>query len=71
MGLLRLIGVLFVIGGAILLWKRPTYTTHRNVMQIGELKATVDEQQSIPPWIGGAAVGVGLALLLAGGRRRA
>lgn len=70
MNIPRIIGIALIVLGVFVLWKRPTYSTRRNVVEIGEFKASVDEQESIPPWWGVAGVGAGVALLLAGGRTR-
>jgi hypothetical protein len=69
MRLLQLIGLILVIGGVVVLWKRPSYTTSRNVLEIGDLKATMHEERGIPPWIGAAAIGGGVVLLMVGRRR--
>ena len=45
--------------------------TRRDVIKVGDFKVTADERQSIPPWAGGVAVAVGIALVAAGARRRA
>jgi hypothetical protein len=66
----RIIGIALVVLGVFVLWKRPTYTTRHDVVEIGEFRASVDEREPIPPWWGVAGVGGGVALLLVGARLR-
>jgi len=69
MRLLQVFGILFIIAGVAVLWMRPSYQTRKNVVTIGEWKATMAEQTGIPLWVGVVAVGGGVALLLAANRR--
>lgn len=69
MRLLQVLGVVLIIGGAAILWMHPTYRTRQDVVTIGDLKASVEEQEGVPLWIGAAAVGGGVVLLLAASRR--
>jgi len=69
MRLFLVLGLLLIAGGTYLLWKRPTYSTRRDVVEIGEFKASVREQQSLPMWIGPVLIGLGVGALLAGSRR--
>jgi hypothetical protein len=71
MRLLPLAGIALIILGTVILWKRPTYPTRRDVVEIGEFKASLQEQQTIPLWVGAAVIGTGVVCLLAGQRRRA
>lgn len=64
-------GILILAVGAFLLFRGGTFTTRHDVVSVGDLKITADEQQSIPPWVGGAAVAVGAVLIIAGLRKRA
>jgi hypothetical protein len=70
MRVLQLVGVLLIVAGALLLWKRPSYKTREDVVRIGEFKASVQQEQSVPPWLGLAGIGAGVALLLIGTRPR-
>jgi hypothetical protein len=40
------------------------------VLEVGDFKMTADERRSLPPWAGGLAVGVGVALLVTGIRKQ-
>mgnify|MGYP001348766733 CR=1 FL=1 len=64
-------GIVILVVGAFVLFRGATFTSRRDVLTVGDLKVTADEQQSIPPWVGGAAMVAGVALVVAGMRRRA
>ena len=62
-------GVLMVAIGIVgLLYQGITYTTHKNVIDIGPIKATTNEDKTIPipPIVGGLMLAGGVALILAG-----
>lgn len=69
MRIASLVGVLLVAAGGYLLWKRPTYSTRQDVVQIGDFKASVKQQQGIPLWVGGGLLALGVACLLLPSRR--
>jgi hypothetical protein len=64
--------VLVVLGLAGLLWPVITYTETEQVLDIGPLQVTADNEKdvSVPPLAGGAAVAAGIALVVVGARRR-
>lgn len=64
-------GIVVLALGAFVLIRGASFTTRRDVLKVGDVKVTADEQQSIPPWAGVAAVVMGGALIVAGARRRA
>ena len=57
--------------GAFVLLRGASFTSRRNVLQVGDLKVSATERQSIPPWVGGVALLGGLVLIVAGARKRA
>jgi hypothetical protein len=63
-------GILCLGFGAFVLLRGASFTSRRDVLKVGDVKVTADEQQSIPSWVGGAAVVVGATLLLTGMRQR-
>jgi hypothetical protein len=65
--------VLIVFGLAALAYQGITYTTKETVIDIGPLHATADREKTLrlPPVVGIAAVAGGVALLIAGARKRA
>jgi hypothetical protein len=65
-----ILGLLLILGGTVMLWKRPTYSTRHDVVEIGEFKASLREQETIPLWIGAVLIACGVGCLLVGQRRR-
>ena len=69
---LRLIGILLVVAGALgLAYGGFSYTKEDTAVKLGplELKVQQKETVNVPVWAGLGAVGVGLVLLLLGGKR--
>ena len=67
-------GLLLIVFGVVaLVYQGITYTTRETVIDIGPLHATADRQKTLPlpPVLGIAAVAGGVALLIAGVRKRA
>jgi uncharacterized membrane protein len=67
-------GILLVVLGALALaYQGITYTHQEKVLDIGPIHATQDAQERIPlpPILGGLALVGGIALLVAGARRKA
>ena len=64
--------ILIVLGLVALVYQGITYTRRETVIDIGPLHATADRQKTlpIPPVLGIAAVAGGVALLIAGARKR-
>ena len=71
---LSILGIVLVILGIVALaYQRITYTSRETVIDIGPLHATAERQKTfpVPPVLGGAAVVVGVGLLIAGMRKKA
>ncbi len=64
-------GIVLLVLGAFVLLRGANFTSRRDVLKVGDFKVTATEQQSIPSWVGGAALVVGVGLLVAGTRKRA
>jgi uncharacterized membrane protein HdeD (DUF308 family) len=64
--------VLIVLGIAALAYQGFTYTTREKVLDLGPLQATAERQKTVPlpPIVGIVAVVAGVALVIAGGRKR-
>ena len=72
MNTLTLIGIILIVLGAVgLIYGGITYTSKKNVVDIGDLKIQVDQKENIPlsPIFGVAAVVVGIVLVIVGRRR--
>jgi hypothetical protein len=65
--------ILIVLGALALAYGGFTYTKRDKVLDVGPIEASVDKKERVPisPIVGGLAVVAGLALVFAGGRRRA
>jgi hypothetical protein len=49
--------------------KSPSYSSQKSVLKIGDVEAKVSQDHVIPPWAGGAAVAVGVILIVVGVRK--
>ncbi len=67
---LSLAGLALILVGAFLLIRGGTFTSRRDVLKVGDVKLTANEQQAIPSWVGGVAILAGAVVLAAGTRRR-
>jgi drug/metabolite transporter (DMT)-like permease len=67
---LTIAGIILIAFGAFVLIRGASFTSRRDVLKVGDVQVTADEQQSIPPWAGLLAIVAGGALAVAGGRRR-
>jgi len=61
--------VLLVLGGFVLL-RGLSFTSQKSVIRVGDFNASLEERREVPPWVGAIAAAGGIALLLAGTRRR-
>ena len=70
---LSIVGVLLIVlGVAALVYQGISYTSRETIVDIGPLKATAEREKTLPlpPIIGIVAIAGGVALLLAGNRKR-
>jgi hypothetical protein len=73
MKMLTLVGiVLVVLGLAALVYQGITYTTRETVIDIGPITATAERERTfpLPPILGVVVVAGGVALIMAGARKR-
>ena len=65
--------VLIALGLVALAYQGFTYTTRETVIDLGPIHATADREKTVPlpPILGIVAVGAGVALMVAGVRKRA
>lgn len=61
---------LIVIGVAVYV-RGGSFTTRRDVLKIGDVSVSAEEQRPIAPWIAGLAVLAGIALVATGARSKA
>jgi|GEM_PF-193098 len=65
---LLIAGILVAALGAFVLVRGVSYPSHRSMMRIGDLQATVQQDRAVPQWAGIAAVAAG-ALMIGFGLR--
>jgi hypothetical protein len=68
------VGILLIVLGIIsLAYQGITYTTQKKVVDLGPIQATTETKERIPlpPILGGIALAGGVALVIAGSRRKA
>ncbi len=69
---LMLVGIILIILGVVALaYHGITYTTREKVLQLGPIEATKKTEKTIPlpPVLGGAALGVGIVLIVIGTKK--
>jgi hypothetical protein len=64
-------GIVLLALGAFVLLRGVSFSSRHEVLKVGDVKLTATEERSIPPWVGGAAMVAGLALLVTGMKKRA
>ncbi|MCX6833043.1 MAG: DUF3185 domain-containing protein [candidate division Zixibacteria bacterium] len=72
MNIMTIIGIILIVLGVVgLIYGGITYTSSKNVVDLGSVHLEVDQKKEIPlsPIFGAAAVAVGVILILVGRRR--
>lgn len=72
MNTMTIIGIILIVLGAVgLIYGGITYTTSKNIVDMGSVHLQVDQNKRIPlsPIAGAAAIAVGVVLILFGRRR--
>jgi uncharacterized membrane protein len=64
-----LIGILLIVGGAVLTARGFAYTANRSVLKVGDFEASLEEKRTVSPWFGVAAIAAGVVIIVAGQRR--
>ena len=70
---MRIAGIILIVVGIIgLVYGGITYTRRKDTVSVGPISATVQQRETFPisPLVSGVALVAGIALLVAGGRRR-
>lgn len=65
-----IIGIILILFGGVVLVRGGSFTTKKNVLEVGDLKVTADERQVIPPWAGILSIVVGAVAIGAGVRKQ-
>jgi hypothetical protein len=63
-------GILVAAIGIAAFLGKLNFNHDKEVLKIGDVSAKVEEQKTVPQWIGGIAVLVGAGLVVAGAMRR-
>lgn len=58
-----IVGIALAFLGAFILIRGVNLGTRRSVMRFGDLQASVEEQRTIPTWVGAAAIFGGVLLV--------
>lgn len=67
---MTLAGILVAVVGVFILVRGLNYKSSNTVLEVGGLKASVEERRSVPTWVGIAAIVGGLVLVGAGARKK-
>lgn len=67
---LVLAGILVAAVGVYILVRGLSVTTSDTVLDVGGLKASVEEKRAVPSWVGVAAIVGGLVMIGAGARKK-
>jgi hypothetical protein len=67
---ISLLGMVLLVLGAFIVVRGLTYSSRDEVLRVGDLKASVESKKAVPTWAGGVAIVAGIALVVAGMRRR-
>ena len=67
---LTLAGILVAAVGIFILVRGLSYKSSNTVLEVGGLKASVEERRTVPTWIGVAAIVGGLVMVGAGARKK-
>jgi hypothetical protein len=65
---ISIVGIVLAIAGCVVLVRGLTYNKQQEVVRIGDLRASVTEQRTVPTWVGVAAVVGGVLLVVAGAK---
>ncbi len=67
---LTISGVVLIAAGLLVILRPPSYSSEQSVLKLGDLEAKVQQQRTVPGWVGGALLGAGCVLLVLGVRKR-
>ena len=61
-----LTGLVLIAAGIFLILRPPHYASEQSVLKLGNLEAKMQQERTLPEWVGGVVLGVGVGLLGAG-----
>lgn len=59
-------GLVLIAAGVFLILRPPHYSREESVVKLGGFEARVQEEHTLPGWVGGAVLGAGVVILGAG-----
>ena len=59
-------GLVLIAAGIFLSRRPPHYSSEQSVLKLGDLEAKVQQERTLPDWVGGVVLGAGVVLLGAG-----
>ena len=59
-------GLVLIAAGIFLILRPPQYASDQKVFKLGNLEAKMQQERTLPGWVGGAVLGAGVVLLGAG-----
>lgn len=65
-----MVGIVLVLLGAFIVFRGMSYGSQHSTIQVGDMKASVNERSSVPTWVGAVAIVGGVLLIGAGVPRR-
>ena len=70
MRVVQIVGAILIAAGLFMIIRPPSYSREESVFKLGDLEAKVQQQHSVPGWMGGMALGAGLVLVVLGLKTR-
>lgn len=67
---LALLGVLVAVIGAVIVFRGVIVKDREDIVRVGDVRITAESRERVPAWIGAAAIVGGLAMVVAGTRKR-
>ncbi len=72
MSMLKIVGIILIVLGVVaLIFQGITYTTQKNIINLGPIQATAEQKKTIPlpPVLGAIALIGGIVMLVAAGKK--
>ena len=66
----QIAGAILIAAGLFMIIRPPSYSREESVFKLGQLEAKIQQQHSVPGWVGGIALGAGLVLIVLGFKKR-
>ena len=67
---MQISGLALIVLGLWIIIRPPSYSHDETVLKFGDVEAKMQQQRSVPGWLGGAALGAGLVLVVVGLTRK-